>query len=385
MFKVCVGHSDDVLPEDAMRHVIETCQVQLDGCAPQAGLFFTSNMECDHQRLLGAIMDAFPGIHLAGCTTDGEVSDHHAYAEDSMALLLMASDRLEFSAGLGRDFSRRPLEAAREARSMAFAAARSEPKLAVALPDGLSTIGAPLAPPLRQAFGEDFPLFGGTAGDHYTFKGTLQFFGREVLSDALPVLTIGGDMLFSSAIRSGWATIGERHPVTSAEANVVRTIGERTALEFYKHYLGPVASELTQFPLAVFEPDLERFYLRDPIEFDEQSGAVTFVGTFPDNCEVMLSEAGRVDILAAADQASQEALDAYPGQSPDLALIFSCASRRQILGLQTGEERRTLAANGPESMHCFGFYTYGEIGPFRQGGPTRYHNDTFVALVLGED
>lgn len=341
-------------------------------------------MDCNHALLLEAVQEAFPGVTLVGCTTDGEVSDHYGYAEDSMALLLLASGGVEFSAGLGRRFSRRPEEAAIEARDMALAGASSDPKLAVALPDGLSTIGVPVAQPLRRAFGDAFPIFGGTAGDHYTFKGTLQFFGTEVFTDALPVLTIGGDVLFSSGIRSGWRTVGERHAVTSCEGNVVHAVGDRSAVEFYRRYLGPSAHELPQFPLAVFEPDSDRYYLRDPLYFNDEDGSVTFVGTFPHGCEVMLAEAGRDEILEASAAASRKALADYPGASPELALVFSCASRRQILGLQTPKESRVLREEGPQGMACFGFYTYGEIGPLRPNWATRYHNDTYVVLALGE-
>jgi len=65
-------------------------------------------------------------------------------------------------------------------------------------------------------------------------------------------------------------------------------------------------------------------------------------------------------------------------------MLISCASRKLMLGTRTGEESRIVTAViGPDVPVC-GFYSYGEIGP-RTGseGITRFHNGTFISLMLG--
>lgn len=386
MLHALVGHSDAVVPSEAVAEAIAECRRQLEAidAAPQAGIFFTSVMEHDHQALLTEILDAFSGIELIGCTSDGEVSSHNDFVLDSMCLLLFCSDTLRFATGVGRNVSANAHAAAKEAAEQARAKLGSDGALAIVLPDGLSTIASPLESALRDAFGQQFPIFGGTAGDHFILKQTWQFHGDQVLTDAMPVLLIGGDLLYSSAICSGWNPIGRKVRLTGSRENVVQSIDNRPALEFYSHYLGDNVKEYTQFPLALFDEDSSEFSLRDPLVFNED-GSIQFIGHFPQNATVQLAEAGREEILAATKKASTAALEDYPGQRPALALIFSCTSRRQILGSLTGKECATLKSLAPPDMQFFGFYTYGEIGPLKRGGPTVYHNDSYVVLVIGEE
>jgi hypothetical protein len=165
---------------------------------------------------------------------------------------------------------------------------------------------------------------------------------------------------------------------------VLQRIGERTALGFYQHYLGDNREEYSQFPLAVYEPGCERFTLRDPFLLDEASETITFIGTIHPDAQVQLAEVGLDDVVEAAHDTIREALAGYPGDRPSAVLIFSCTSRRHLLGSRACEECRALREM-KEPPPFFGFYTYGEIGNFDPAGPVHYHNDTYVVVVLGVD
>ena len=69
---------------------------------------------------------------------------------------------------------------------------------------------------------------------------------------------------------------------------------------------------------------------------------------------------------------------------PDPAMIFSCAGRKAVLGTRTEEEYKKLVEHFPD-LRLAGFYTYGEYSPLAEGGATRFHNETFVSLLLGTD
>ena len=383
MLHVAMGHSDAIPVREALKQVIDTCGKNLKGHEPKAGIFFTSLLNCDYRAMLGTILEAFPGIELVGCTTDGEVSNQFGFAEDSMALMLFCSDVLKFASGCGRDVSKRPQEAVDEARDEAMGKLEAQAALALVFPDGLSTFAVPLAAVLRQTFGNEFPVYGGTAGDNFHLEQTWQFHGNQVHTDAVPVLLISGPILMSSHIQSGWCPLGPKMTITESRKSTVYKVDDKPAMDLYHHYLGTNTEEYLQFPLALFEEDNEAFSLRDPIHFNEEDGSIMFIGHLPVGAQVQLSEAGREEILKAAHIASRNALESYPGESPALALIFSCASRHQILGTLTGEECRYFRKYAPPDLNIFGFYTYGEIGPLTPRGSTVYHNDTYVVLVLG--
>ncbi len=119
----------------------------------------------------------------------------------------------------------------------------------------------------------------------------------------------------------------------------------------------------------------------------ETDGSIAFVGTFPDNPRIRITEYSRDDLLQAAAQAAGQALAEYPGAAPELALLFSCASRRRILGSRAPREHAALLhpANGPPGPRLFGMYAYGEIGPVGGTGRTCFHNDTYAVLLLGDE
>ncbi len=92
------GHSEDIDTLSAFAEVREQCEVVLKGKAPQAGLLF-AGIDFEHQELLEAINEAWPGIELIGW--DGELSSCLGFREDSISLLLFASHTIDFASGLG--------------------------------------------------------------------------------------------------------------------------------------------------------------------------------------------------------------------------------------------------------------------------------------------
>ena len=62
-------------------------------------------------------------------------------------------------------------------------------------------------------------------------------------------------------------------------------------------------------------------------------------------------------------------------------MIFSCTSRRHTLGTKTNEEFSVFRENAADTPFV-GFYCYGEIGTLTLGEPTKFHNDTYIALAF---
>ena len=102
MFKVAVAHSLELDSAEAVADMLGQCRGQLGDLKPQAGLLFAG---IDHYftLILKEIHAAYPDIELIGCTTDGEVSSVHGYADDSLVLMAFYSDELVFKAGVADD------------------------------------------------------------------------------------------------------------------------------------------------------------------------------------------------------------------------------------------------------------------------------------------
>ncbi len=393
MFKAYVGHSNDPDSKFAVLEILQQCLDALAGAVPQAGILFAS-FDFDHQLILEQIQTTFPQIELIGSTTNGEMSSVMGFQEDSLTLLLFCADRLEIRAGLGRRTSENIAGAVDEAIATATAKLSSPPQLCLTFADGLTVSGVSMIEALKQGLGAQVPILGGIAADNYVVEKTYQFFQGEVVSDGIPILLFAGELLYSYGVASGWQPIGKQSVVTKAEGNIVYEIDGQPALDFYEYYLGidRFSGGYSIHALAIFEANLTNFYLRAPVKYDREVGCITFFSDIPVGAIVQNTTAMRQDILNATETSSQSALAGYPGHSPAVALLISCAARHRLLGTQAKEEFEIVKATLPAGLPCCGFYSYGEISPLvdvtapRAGGDkeTQFHNQTFVTLLLGD-
>ena len=387
MFRMAVGHSDDIDPEDAAQAIVAQCRQGLGGVAPTAGILFSA-YDLEAEPALRAITAAFPGIDLVGTTSVGEMSSVFGYQEDSVTLAAFATDQVDITSGMATDVFDDVGTAAKIAVEQARSKTAKQPRLCVAIPSVDGDAPALLAA-LRAELGEDVPVLGGGAAPAGPAEGpgeSNQFYGTQVLRRSVVLLLFSGPLEFSFGIDTGWHPVGPRGLVTRVENGLVHEIDGRPALAFYERHLGAGSRPALGNPLAVFEPGSDGFYLRAPIAHDPQAGTIRVSGSLPPAVEVQLTMAATDEILDGARSALVQAIDRFPGSgAPDAALLFSCAIRKYLLGTRTGVEldisRDMLGAAVP----ICGFYSYGEIAPLDDsGGATRFHNETLVAVLLGE-
>ena len=312
----------------------------------------------------------------------GEISSILEFQEDSLSLMLFCSDEVEFCAGVGKQASQNSLAAAQAAIKQAKDKSKLKIGLCVTLPDGLTSSGVSIINALKQELGDMLPIVGGLTADGGKFQKTYQFYNQEVLTDSIPILLFGGNLLLSYGVNSGWNPIGKKSTITKAEKNIIYEIDHQPALDFYQYYLGDLAPSI-EYPLAVFEPEKQQFYMRAPISHDSEQGSITFFGDLPEGATVQITEGNCEGILTSSELSMQQALNDYPGAKPEAALFFSCTARRQILSTRAEEEYQFAQKYLSHAIPSCGFYTYGEIAPLEQNGSTLFHNETFITLLIG--
>jgi hypothetical protein len=391
MFRMAVGHSDDIDLDAALAAVFASCDAALDGATPTAGLLLAT-WDADHQLVLDAIHRRYPQIALAGASTSGEMSSVMGYQQDSIALALFATDGVEITVGLGRAIGADPHGAAREAVVAARGAASLPSRLCIALPSIGVVDTAVLLTALRSELGPDVPILGGGASplnpvaDPAATSG-LQFAGTEVTAGGIAILLFSGPLDYSFGVETGWRAVGPRALVTKVEDGRVVEIDGQAAVGFFDRHLGASAGKPPPVanPLAVFDPvDSARFYLRTATNLDQASGSVAFFGSVPEGATVQLTVAAADEIVDGARASVADALSRFPGgRTPDAVLLLSCATRRFLLGSRTGREvdiaRTVVGAATPVA----GFYCLGEIAPIVDGDLSRFHNATMVSVLLG--
>lgn len=385
MLKVVVGHSDDVDAIDAIEEILEDCNEKLDGAIPQAGMLYCG-IGFEYDVILKEIVKAYPEIELIGCSSYSEMSSTLGYLLDSVVLTLFVSDTIEIKAGLGTNLSADVLKATNMAVSEALGKMSEEPKFCITNPESLTASAVQLLEGLKEVLGKDVPVFGGIAADQMKLVKTYQFYKDQVLSDSVPVLLFGGNVNFSFGVSSGWEPIGNMKTVTKVTGNIVHELDNEPIVDFYNHYLGEYSLISHMYPLAVF-PEGEghdKFYLRNPGALIEKQKSILFFGDIPHNAKVQLTEATSDNVIAATDVAINQAVTDFGNSEPQVALVFSCSGRAGILGSSTDQEIKLSRKSLPDNCQISGFYSFGEYAPLVKNTESRFHNSTFVILLVGE-
>lgn len=384
MLKVAMGHSEDVIIEFAISEIIDQIRTSLGDIVPQAGILFCT-LDCDHVYVISSIRTAFPSIELVGCTTDGEMSSVHDFTEDSVVLMVFASDTIEIRAGVGKGATLRGKEVGNEAALSArlgLKRCQDEERFAIMLTDPLNAGVSDIDKGIEEVLGQNFPLIGAASAAHSKQRTTFQFCNDEVVTDSVVLLLFAGPIVFSCGIQGGHAPMGGKEIVTSVNKNVLYKIGDKPALEYFQRYIGDSHSLFMNYCLAVFEKDRESFYVRSAPFHDIETGSVTLNGVVSEGSYVQIGTADKNTCVDSCTQSIRMALENYPGSKPSAALHFSCAGRKVMLGTQVVKEVQTVREYLGDIPFC-GFYAYGEIGPLTKGSKSLFHGTTFITLLLG--
>jgi len=375
---VAVAHTEIVNSSEAAEYLINDCKQKLGEYSANAGLLFIA-IDYEFQIFIDKVNDSFPNIQLIGCTTDGEMSSELSYCQDSATLIVFHDETIHFKAGLGIGLDTDVEMAVAKAIEAATVEEFGEPKLCITTPAGLVASSTVIIDTLRRKLGENFPIVGGVAGDDWQFVKTTQFCGREIVSNGIPVLLCYGDFNFSIGIASGWSPIGRKGVVTKSDDTTLQRIGDMTAVEFFRKSFGNYVPVSPEYPFLVHH-ECGGMSLRAPFQ-EQPNGDIVMKGHIPVGSVVELAHASIEEILTASNLSLNRALKLYPGK-PDVALLFSCAARKQVLGSQTYREHKLLKDHLKDIPSC-GFYTYGEFAPQDRSSYSDLHNETFVVLLMG--
>lgn len=381
MFKVAIGHSEDPYTEDATIEVINACRKELGDKNPQACILFAA-IDYEYNLILKKIKEEMPDIQIVGCSSSGELSTKLGYSEGSLLMIAFYSDTVSMASSVARDISKDIAASVEVALQEARSKLKGEPTLCFIFPD-IFTIGTvSLVEELKKKLGANFPIFGGGASDPWKFDKTREFYEDEILQDSAPMLFFSGPIEFVFNIGSGWEPFTTQRPIVEANKNTIYKIGNDSALEFYKHYLG--GPPTLAHPLAVFEEGQKRFYLRVALQTNEENESILFGGDLPEHATTSICQADPQNLIKETQNLIHQTTQQLENAKPSCALIISCSCRQKILGTKTKEEYRILHEEVPPDIPMFGFYAYGQVSPFNKDAPAFVHNESIVTLFLKE-
>lgn len=324
----------------------------------------------------------FPQAIMAGCSTAGEISGV-AVKDESLAInfLKFEKSRVAYQE-IEITNSDHSLETG---KALAQKFETKDLKHLFVLSDGLNVNGSKLVEGMRSTKPADTALTGGLAGDGPHFEQTLLINNEGKVRDKL-VLALGfyGDINISYASMGGWDSFGIERLVTKSHNNILYELDREPALGLYKSFLGEEAANLPAsgllFPLSMRYSEDRAPLVRTILGINEKEQSLTFAGDIPEGSYIRLMKANVNRLIDGAEEAAELARQ----EKNEFAICISCVGRKLVLRQLVEEEVESVREHLGEDCQISGFYSYGEIAPFKAGVECELHNQTMTITSFSE-
>ena len=359
-------------------------QSMADGFTPTLALVFLSVSQ-DRKALCKILNDA--SIQIFGVTTNGEFIDENP-GKLSIAVLLLDMNPDHFSIV----FTEFPEKNYREvARSIAEKSKQQfqHPAFLIA-GSHHETDAEQVLFGLEDAIGKEVNVFGGMAGDDYSFREQFVFTNNKEGNRAMVVLALNEDKIkIKGKATCGWKAVGTEKTVTKSEGNHVFTVENIPELDITAKYGGienisPENKDLlmelaTNFPLQL-QREAGDPVMRPGLVIDWSDHSFYCSGTVPQGSKVRFSLPPDFDVMQKVIRSAEE-LKASEMPEADALVVFSCAGRIIALGPMMNEE--IAGVRNVWNVPMAGMFSNAELGRATNGN-LEVHNLTTCCVVLKE-
>ena len=359
-------------------------QSMADGFTPTLAIVFAS-IKQDLDALSRVLDEA--GLGIFGATTNGEFIDEET-TMGGVAVLLLDISRDHFSIL----FQEYPECNYREtAQGLARKAQEKFPRPAFLLSfSHTATDAEQLLYGFEDVVGKEINIYGGGAGDDYTFSEQTIFTNGMSSKKGVVVLALDEDkIMIRGRATCGWNAVGTVRTVTKSEANHVYTVDDIPVLDLTAKYGGiqNVTPENTTLMLEIastFPLQLQREkgdpVMRPGLFIDWNDHSFYCSGMVPQGSKVRFSLPPDFDVVEKVIK-DCEVLKATEMPEADALIIFSCAGRQVALGPMVHTEIEGL--KNIWNVPMAGFFSNAELGR-AHGGNLEMHNLTNCCVVIKE-
>ncbi|HVT85524.1 MAG TPA: FIST N-terminal domain-containing protein [Chitinophagaceae bacterium] len=359
-------------------------QSMADGFKPTLAIAFVS-IKVDRAAIRKIFTDA--DIALFGTTTNGEFIDEVTETGTAAILLLdMNKDHFEIYFEGYPDGNYR--EVARNIARKAIGKFRT-PAFLIGL-SYQATDGEEILHGLEDVVGLEVNVFGGCAGDDYTFSEQFVFTNGKDSNQAILCIALNEEKLNVKGIATcGWKAIGTEKTVTKSEGNHVYTVDNLPVLDITAKYGGiQNVSEENKGLLLEIAANLPLQLQRekgDPImrpglKIDWSDHSFYTSGTVPQGSKVKFSVQPDLDVMEKVVK-GVENLKATEMPEADALVVFSCAGRILSFGPMMNMELEGI--KNVWNVPMAGMFSNGELGR-ATGGNLEMHNLTTCCVALKE-
>ncbi|MFA4875480.1 MAG: FIST N-terminal domain-containing protein [bacterium] len=349
-------------------------------------LVFGSAAIMEDGRALRELRERYPSLSILGCSTAGEIIGTMVN-DDTVVATAVHFDHVTTRCAHVRLGD--PVNSFQAGEELARLLAADDLVHLFTLSDGLAVNGSDLVRGLSARLPAGVAVTGGLAGDGTRFRKTIVACGDEIGSGVVAAIGFYGKRLkVGFASLGGWDPFGPERLITRSQGNVLYELDGRSALDLYKEYLGDHAAGLPAtgllFPLTLRLPESEQPVVRTILAVSEGEKSMTFAGDMPQGVYARLMRANIDRLIDGATLAAKTSFEAMGSRAPELAILISCVGRKLVLKQRVEEEVEGVRDVLGDAVALTGFYSYGEISPFKPGVRSELHNQTMTITTLSE-
>jgi len=363
---------------------IEFNQSTEDGFRPTLAIVFLS---INQDR--NAICELFDneGIAIFGATTNGEFIDSELEKESTAILLLDTNPSnftIFFSEFSDKNYQEVTQKIAKKAlekfKTPAFLVAGSH----------METDAEQLLFGFEDIIGKDVNVFGGMAGDDYSFTEQFVFTNNRASNRGIVALVFDEEKIKMKGIATcGWKAVGTEKTVTKSEGNHVFTVDNVPVLDITKKYGGLdeliPENDMQVIQIAInFPIQLQREkgdpVMRPGLVVDWSNGSFYCGGTVPQGSKVRFSLPPDFDVMEKVIT-GVKGLKERDMPEADAVVVFSCAGRILSLGPLMSQE--ISGVKNVWNVPMAGLFSNGEFGKTTEGN-LELHNLTTCTIALKE-
>lgn len=355
-----------------------------DGFTPTLAIVFLS-LGKDIEAVSGILDEK--GITIYGATTHGEFIDEEI-GKESIAILLLNINRNYFTVML-EEFPEKNYREVTQSMAKKAMEKFSTPAFLIAA-SNLETDAELLLFGFEDIVGKQVNVFGGMAGDNFTFTDQFVFTnGKSSNRGIVAVVLDESKIKIKGVATCGWKAMGTEKTVTKSEGNRLYTIEDIPVLELTKKYSGIenltkendyVAMEIaTNFPLQL-QREKGAPVMRPGLVVNWEDGSFICSGSVPQGGKVRFSLPPDLDVIDKVVE-EVEKLKATEMPEADAIILYSCAGRLMSMGplMSTEIEGVKKVWNVPMA----GLFSNAELARATEGN-LEMHNLTTCCVALKE-
>lgn len=353
--------------------------------SPNLVLCFGSKEMLNTEDIYDLVKSKFSNADIVFCSTAGEIYQDEVL-DNSLVLAALHFEKTKHTTASVncKDFPNTFAAAIALAQKLP----KKDLKYVLLISDGSLVNGSELTKGFSSQFDKNILITGGLAGDGPNFVSTLTGLNAPPKEGAIVAIGFYGDNLkITHGSQGGWDIFGLEKRVTNSSANILVELENQNALDLYKKYLGSEAEKLPGaallYPLSVIIPGTEKPVVRTILSINEEEKTMRFAGDIPVGSRVRFMKANFERLTMAASEAAE--ITTTQGTFPDFSLLISCVGRKLVLGDNTAEEVKAVSKTFNNKTVLAGFYSYGEISPFNEGGNCQLHNQTMTITSFYEN